>query len=88
MRVVLVSAPLRDRNEEERWSASLTAARVAAQVCAKSKGLEEQSRRDLSLEPVVDIQVQILLEGFQRGDWPRHSESVIYSHICSLLHLC
>lgn len=53
------SAPLWDRNEEERQSASLAAPRVAA----KTKGLDEESRRDLGPQPVVDIQVQILLEG-------------------------
>lgn len=40
-------------------SASLAAPRVAA----KTKGLDEESRRDLGPQPVVDIQVQILLEG-------------------------
>lgn len=46
-------------------SASLAAPRVAAQVCAKTKGLDEESRRDLGPQPVVDIQVQIPLEGCQ-----------------------
>jgi len=57
--VVLVPGAVWDRDEEH----------CCQDDCGHSKGLGEWSSRDLNLQPVVDIHLQILLEGFQRGHW-------------------